>query len=1277
MEFWILILTVWAFYRWVQSRIQRQKDDERFARVVEALNKLEPRLKDLHKFETRVHELETRLATSAPPGRPQEPLAPAPPSPEARPIEPPISVKIPPSLEIPKPPTPVAPPTPAAPPAHPIEPPTAKPSVPPPPLPTPVTPPPATPPASSTPHPPAPSRPIPPPFSPPPQPAHLSAREATSQLEETLGKNWLNKLGIIALVIGISLFLAYKFPSLSNPEKVGLGYLISFVILGTGIYLERSERYRIFARALIGGGWALTFFVTYAMHFVPYTRVIDTEPVDLILLFLVAAAMVVHTLRYDSQVVTGLAFLLAFFTVGISQDTIYSLSAGAILALGLIAIVHRRRWFELEVFGILAAYVNHFIWLTRVVIPAVGHHRMFPEFVPSTVLLCLYWATYRWSYIARRIDNATEERVSTFAALLNTSLLLGLFKYQSVRPELAFYALLLLGAVELSLGQLPITRRRRIAFVILSTIGIILLVAAIPFKYSGMDTAVIWLAEAQMLILAGVFTREILFRRFGLLVALLTSADMLANQALPTLYERLWLSPHNVFDRYTTTVPAPEYQLAISFLVAGLLFYANALLIPRRWKDLLTTESEFVFYRAFSYLAALMLFISLWLAFPYVWTAVLWVAAAFVLVVIGRVLSAEDLSYHAHLFSLAAFIRALDVNSFLTKPYLHTNLSLRFVTLSLVITLLYLCARWLSLESSGGTIEASELYTTAAAVLFVVLAYRECPWAWIAVAWGVFALILAVIGFFRDRRDLSLQAHILVLAGFARTLLVNIAATQEWHHFTLRFITFSLMAALLYLCAYFSGPRDSDVARLFSALHTWAGSILVAVLAFKEVSSPWIAVVWALFAFLLLVIGARVKRIQLHFQAYLLSVSALFQIASVNLDAAGPWSLFPSVTLRLITVSLVAALFYLCARWAAKGEFSFVPVAGAAYIWLASSLVVLLIYYEVAADAIALGWALFALLLFEIGLFWKSLNWRAQAYVVFALSFLRLAWFNLDFGPRELLLTTLPIAFVFYYAYLRLARLTESPATAKDFALDQQFLAAPALAYLASATLVLFTRSYFPGGSALVAWAALAVLFIGIAWAAQRDVFLHQSVILAFLVFFRGLSYELMAGTHPNFPGSFDRWVYVAIAAAFLFLGQAFAFPLRERFAAQRSNPSTPNDLSVNLSDLLRRPEQIYFFLPMILVTILILNEVSEGRVTIGWGIEAVVAFLFALIVGARSFRLAGLSLLLVCVAKIVVLDVWRQERSDRFITFIILGVALLLVSYLYTRYSEAIRRYL
>ena len=49
-------------------------------------------------------------------------------------------------------------------------------------------------------------------------------------------------------------------------------------------------------------------------------------------MLLVAIAMVAHTLRYQSQLITGLAFLLAFSTVALSQDNVYSLVAGVVLA---------------------------------------------------------------------------------------------------------------------------------------------------------------------------------------------------------------------------------------------------------------------------------------------------------------------------------------------------------------------------------------------------------------------------------------------------------------------------------------------------------------------------------------------------------------------------------------------------------------------------------------------------------------------------------------------------------------------------------------------------------------------------------------------------------------------------------------------------------------------------------------------------------------------------------------------------------------------------------
>ncbi len=84
-------------------------------------------------------------------------------------------------------------------------------------------------------------------------------------------------------------------------------------------------------------------------------NVVPSNAVDCVLMFVVAVAMVAHTFGYRSQLVTGLAFLLAFSTIALSQDTVYALVAGVILALGIALIALRMSWFELEVFGIIAS----------------------------------------------------------------------------------------------------------------------------------------------------------------------------------------------------------------------------------------------------------------------------------------------------------------------------------------------------------------------------------------------------------------------------------------------------------------------------------------------------------------------------------------------------------------------------------------------------------------------------------------------------------------------------------------------------------------------------------------------------------------------------------------------------------------------------------------------------------------------------------------------------------------------------------------------------------
>jgi uncharacterized membrane protein len=87
--------------------------------------------------------------------------------------------------------------------------------------------------------------------------------------------------------------------------------------------------------------------------------------------------------------------------------------------------------------------------------------------------------------------------------------------------------------------------------------------------------------------------------------------------------------------------------------------------------------------------------------------------------------------------------------------------------------------------------------------------------------------------------------------------------------------------------------------------------------------------------------------------------------------------------------------------------------------------------------------------------------------------------------------------------------------------------------------------------------------------------------------------------------------------------------------------------------------------------------KMQSGMKTVAWGVEGVLIFLLALAVKERSFRLTGLGLLLLCVAKIMALDVWGLQPRDRYITLIIVGAALVFVSFLYTRYRDTIRQYL
>lgn len=894
--------------------------------------------------------------------------------------------------------------------------------------------------------------PIPPSAAAPPVPSpSFSSSELTPSMfkrfrssldiEEVLGTDWLNKLGIVLLVLGIAFFLAYQLRTMGAEGKVSIGFLTAAVMLAAGAWAERKDRYRILARAGIGGGWALLFFTTYAMYHVPAAHVLDSQALDLVLMLAVAAAMVAHTLRYQSQIVTGLAFLLAFLTVTISHSNVYSLSAGVVLATALVAIVGRMQWFELEVFGILASYLNHFLWLRPIIEPMKGHRHPFPEFTASAGILILYWLVFRLSYVFRVPSQRKLEQISTASALLNSSLLLALLKYQSLHPEWAFWALLVLGALEVGLGQLPATRRRRTAVIVLSTLGAALLIAAFPFRYSGTRLSVLWLVEAEALLLIGVWTKEIVYRRLGMLASVLVAGQMIAYDAAEILGRRM-----------DDADLGPDFALAILFVVAALIFYLNAHWVLPRWEDLFTKEFDRTVMHRLSYAGMVMMLIALWMAFPQAWTAVPWCVLALALALASRRLQVQDLGY---------------------------------------------------------------------------------------------------------------QTTFLATISVARIFTINLGSTDKFH----------------------------------------------------------------------------------------------------------------GLTLRLITIALVAALLYVMSRWSARGKAEggqFESIAAHAYTWAASFLLALVAWYELRPVGVADAWVIGGLILLELGLTRKNLSLRLQGYVALAATFVRIFFVNLsasgtpgEISPR--VYTVVPIALAFFYSYGRLQTVREDLVS-----LERSLRAGNLCCWLGTITFASLMRFELEADWVAAAWAALAFALILIAWRSQKNVFLHQGLVVTAGVLFRTVLHNFYERSYFPAPAWESRWITVGAPITLLLAALPVAFQVR------RKEPSDEAGFMALLENLARRPEQVFFFVAVGLLTVLLGMEMRHGMVTLSWGLEGLAVFILALWLGERSFRLTGLGLLvLLCVGKILVDDVWRLNPRDRYLTFIVLGAALLFVSFLYTRNREAMRRYL
>jgi len=846
----------------------------------------------------------------------------------------------------------------------------------------------------------------------------------------------------------------------------------------------------------------------------------------------------------------------------------------------------------------------------------------------------------------------------------------------------------------------------------LSTIATVLLVSAVPFKFHGVSWPVLWLVEAQVLAVCGLRLGEPVFRRLGLLAGVVTGGVLAFHDVVPLLLFRLDYPD-----------PGGHLWLTVALGLAAVLYWVHAEVYTRRWPEIAKDEREAFALRITSWLGMAAAATALWVALPDLWVPVGWLVLVLVLGFAARRFGGVELALEADMLALAsgAVLAFHHVGPLVFFRLDNPDPSHHWAETTVLA--LAAAAYWVyaetyprlfprsdsdpALESNLDAWQSFILpvvswlgVAAAASALWVAL-----PDLWVPVGWLALVLLVAFAARHLGGVRLTLEADVLALASAAVLAfhhvgplvffrLDNPDATRHWPETTVL-----ALAALAYWAHAEAYPRLLPRIDLVSGLNStlddwqqivlplasWLGTASAAAALWVALPAPWAAVGWLALVLVLGLVADWIKAESLAVQADMLAVAALFGLVT--------WDLWAEETKHKAPLLAAVALLYAGMRrkTVLAGSRNYVAPA---YSWAAALLLAILTFRNVPDVWIAPVLIALSLALFEIGRFAKKGFLRWQGYLLAALAFAE--YFVVDLwssGPatpiflspdgsleqgsvfsmvNSILLEVLILAAAGYWLMER--------TRANERCMRPEHIVGLGADAVGTLSIAMWFAYRFPSawvpvpnGEVWVTaiWAGMATVLLALAWLIRRRAFLVQALAIVVAVLARGLALDLFADAPPGL------WhgplFHPSVTAAILMVALPFAFRLRGAEFWAGSTISLTPDLEL----LFSRPEQVFFFAAFALEVVALAVKLSSGHITIAWSLLGVCVFLFALAVSERSYRLAGLALLLVSVVKILLMDVWNLPSSDRWVAFIVLGTSLIAVSFLYTRFATVIRKFL
>jgi len=185
----------------------------------------------------------------------------------------------------------------------------------------------------------------------------------SSEIEQFIGTNLINKIGMIVVIIGVGIGAKYAIDNdlISPLVRIILGYLVGGIL--SFLALRLKKKYFNFSAVLFSGAMAIYYFISYAAYtyysLFPYI-------VAFILMVLFTILTVALALYYDRQVIAhfGLAgaYIVPFILYSPVSSAVVLFTYMAIINLGILFISTKKRWKPLNYIAFIATWTIFLTW---------------------------------------------------------------------------------------------------------------------------------------------------------------------------------------------------------------------------------------------------------------------------------------------------------------------------------------------------------------------------------------------------------------------------------------------------------------------------------------------------------------------------------------------------------------------------------------------------------------------------------------------------------------------------------------------------------------------------------------------------------------------------------------------------------------------------------------------------------------------------------------------------------------------------------------------------